>query len=72
MPCDMYRGATSGDFASNKADRLEIRIAELEQALCGLCQQLSTEYGPNLGRVLHPQLQAWFEKHRDKPGCTVP
>lgn len=78
MPCNMYDGATSGDFAQSTADQAQAdvraltrRVAELEQAMCGLCQMLERAgLQPELADK-HPQLQAWFDAHRRVPGCQA-
>lgn len=66
MPCNMFGDNPTADFASNRADEALRRVRELEQALCGLCQQLSTE-----GRNMHPQLHEWFMKHANRLGCVA-
>jgi hypothetical protein len=78
MGCNMYEGVTSGDFAAsdardakNQVRLLNERVAELEQALCGLCQMLRRDGLPPELADLHPQLEAWFEAHRQKPGCAA-
>lgn len=43
-------------------ESMTCRIAMLEEALCGLCQQLPHR---------HPQLDAWFEWHKQQPGCEA-
>jgi hypothetical protein len=64
MPCDM--GMTGADVAfSNSLTALD-RIARLEEALCGLCQTLEKN-----GATMHPQLQAWFDEHKKKAGCSA-
>lgn len=72
MPCNMMDGCAppSGmDHQERKAfESLTQRIAELEQALCGLCQMIDTDADEI---PMHPQLQAWFEKHKAKPGCDA-
>lgn len=72
MPCNMYDGVTSGDVAAagadNKAREALQRIAELEQALCGLCQMIATDAEEI---PMHPQLKSWFDKHQQKPGCAA-
>ena len=78
MPRDMYGGATSGDFAKESANQargelqvLTQRVAELEEALCGLCQMLQRRHVPYPLANTHPQLQKWFEQHKVKPGCEL-
>jgi hypothetical protein len=78
MPCDMMSGATSGDFAWGAAQdaqrdirALTQRVAELEQALCGLCQMLERDGLPPELTSKHPQLQQWFERHKKRPGCEA-
>jgi hypothetical protein len=68
MPCDTYAGHTSGDTANDRAHNLERRVSDLESALCGLCQDI---WNNGQGFTLHPQLQAWFEKHKRNPGCEA-
>jgi hypothetical protein len=69
----MYKGASSGDFAQNSADKALKRIAALEEALCGLCQTLATNYPTDTRgrRPMHPQLLAWYESHKSHPGCEM-
>lgn len=56
--------------ARQHAKRIEMRVAELEQALCGLCQMMEAANRAGDSVEIHPQLQAWFDKHRSKPGCV--
>lgn len=77
MPCDM--GMTGSAVAMHNAfeareaaAKLERRIAELEQAMCGLCQQLESQHRLNgFPQPMHSQLQVWFDKHKQRPGCTA-
>ncbi len=78
MPCNMHDGANRGDFAkitANNAKRdveaLTLRVAELEQALCGLCQMFDSIGHPSALPAMHPQLRQWFEKHKRRPGCEA-
>jgi hypothetical protein len=64
MPCNMMDGYSSGDAAWSKAEDAQRRIYALEQALCGLCQQLEIARVP-----LHAQLAEWYTKHKARPGC---
>lgn len=74
MPCSSSEGMT---WSPNDAEvrRLEERVAELEQALCGLCQMMCPSPDgkpPALSAwPVHPQLETWFNKHRRKPGCEA-
>ena len=79
MPCNMG-GPSAGETAREKvaeAEReitiLRRRVAALEEALCGLCQQLSSviSENPQTVQVLHPQLQTWFDNHQRLPGCSL-
>jgi hypothetical protein len=69
MPCNSSDGM--GDAyredpqACAAVESLEQRIAGLEEALCGLCQSYKFDF------MMHPQLRAWFEKHKGKPGCVA-
>lgn len=75
MPCSSSEGQGSYQWSDHPTTenfkRLEKRTAELEQALCGLCQQLTATNDPTITRSLHPQLQAWFDAHRQLPGCEA-
>lgn len=70
MPCNMMQGA-AGDMAHAAAQDANRRVAQLEEALCGLCQMLSETKDPKLKKKLHPQLQSWFDAHKQKPGCQA-
>lgn len=60
------RASDAADQALKRCVQLELRVAELEQALCGLCQ--SAFNGKRLGDT---ELAAWFERHKAKPGCDL-
>lgn len=64
MPCNMMGGSSSGDFAWNDVRRLEKRVAELEQAMCGVAQMLMDLAPPEL----HPEIAQWWEKHQKQIG----
>jgi hypothetical protein len=80
MPCNIMSGWTpTPDYAAERMAReadlkigeLTRRVAELEQALCGLCQMLERAgLQPELTDK-HPQLQAWFDAHKARPGCEA-
>lgn len=64
MPCDMMGEATSGDFALSDVRRLEKRVLELEQALCGAIKTLEAH-----GVVTFDgNLEAWWLRHQQRPG----
>lgn len=66
MPCNMYDGATSGDFARGEAQDAMRRANEAMAAankvtdmLCRLMRALS----PEQILTLDPDLQKWFLEH---------
>jgi hypothetical protein len=69
MPCDMYRGVTSEDFAWADVREALKRVAALEQALCGLCQRIFSE--DKFARLQSFDLAAWFNEHKKHPGCDA-
>lgn len=62
MPCIIDRKLTFGEIQTNK---LREDVDELTSALCGLCRMMKPHYN------LHPQLDAWFEKHKLDPRCEL-
>jgi hypothetical protein len=72
MTCDMMRGyePPSGMTPTEARDSqlMVQRVAELEQALCGLCQMMERPAWDKL-MPMHPELQTWWDKHRVQPGC---
>lgn len=68
MPCSMYEGATSGDFAKDDAERARLKAEEamaeankLTAILCGLLRSLP----PEMIEKLDPTTKAWFEGHKE-------
>jgi hypothetical protein len=78
MGCNMMGDASNGDFAWSAAQdaqkdvsELMRRVAELEQALCGVCQTLERDGLPSELQNKHPLLQQCFDKHKRQPGCEL-
>lgn len=53
MPCNMFDGATSGDFAMSEAQKLT-------RMLCALLQTLETAGLP----ITDPELVRWWNEHK--------
>lgn len=69
MPCNSC--ATPGELSSSDAREALKRVKALEEALCGLCQQLTETSYAGVTKKLHPQLESWWSEHKKQPGCEA-
>lgn len=71
MPCNTSDGMGDAYREDPKARRqvetLEVRVAELEAAFCGLLTLLKAQH-VELPPDTPPALRAWWEKHQLHPG----
>ncbi len=67
MPCD-----SGGPYNSSDDYEARRRIAELEEAMCGLCQMLESAYEKENPPTVDPSPKKWYEKPDVKPSNLHP